>query len=452
MLFKDKYRRVQKAVVKAADKVIDGDQRPRKSKALRIIKFASVPLLVFVIIFAVYQVTRHVTVGMNTLRTQEITDVSYVSLDLHIFRDEHLIGANDGTLIRYSSPSGEKIGVNDVIGEIYKTEGLTAEELRSRQELLNSFTSRLQTLESTGAGTLSDIKDTSAEIDRSYTGMLQAASDGNMSVLEGFAKDMLIGLEKHAALTGSQGESAITSDKLNASIDALLSDATPTEELKTDTGGYFYREVDGYESAYPYASAMTMTAGEFFAMRELPASNTDGYYGKLVTTPQWYAAAYVSFADASSFETGVTYSMQLTDNAYDEIKMELVRAERDEEGVLLVFSSMMLPSQTSLERTLSVRTVCDSVDGYRVPESALIQLTHEDLTYDAVYVLEGNVVECRIVHILREYNGYCIVKTAEAAKADEAILGENPTPWARLSQNDKIITSGGGLYEGKIIS
>ena len=452
MFFKDKYRRVQGAVVKAADKVVEGDGRTRKSKALKIIRLASIPLLIFVIVFTVYQVSRHVTVGMNTLRTQEITDVSYVSLDLHVFRDEQLITADSGALIRYSSPDGEKIGVGDVIGEVYGTVGLTAEELSERQALLTSFVTRLQTLDSTGAGTLADTKDTASEIDQSYTGMLQAARDGNMSVLAGFAKDMLEGMDKYAALTGSRGESAVTADKLNASIDALLADAALAGELKTEIGGYFYRDVDGYEGVYPYSSAMTMTAEEFFAMQQLPASSTEGYYGKLVTSPQWYAAAYVSFADASSFEVGVTYSMQLTDSAYDEIKMELVRSERDDEGVLLVFSSMMTPSKTDLGRTLSVRTVCDSVDGYRIPESALIELTYDDLKYDAVYVLEGNVVECRIVYILREYNGYCIVKTAERAEADEEILGENPTPWARLSQNDKIITSGSDIYEGKIVS
>ena len=451
MLFKDKYRRVQKAVVKAADKVAEGG-KPQKNKALKIIKLASIPLLVFVIVFTVYQVTQHVTTGMNTLRTQEITDLSYVSLDLHVFRDEHLISAEDGALIRYSSPNGERIGVGDTIGEIYSTNGLTAEELAERQELLNSFISRLETLQSTGAGTLADTKSTAAEIDESYKGMLDAVASGDMSVLEGFARNMLDGIEKYAALTGSQGESAVTTDKLNASVSALLSDATRLNELKTDTSGYFYRDVDGYEGAYPYASALTMTADEFLNMQKSPAGSTNGYYGKLIISPQWYAAAYVSFADALNFKVGATYSMQVTDSAYDEIQMELVRSERDENGILLVFSSMTSLPDAKLDRVLSVRTVSDSVSGYRVPESALIELTYDGINYDAVYVLEGNVVECRIVYILREYNGYCIVKTVEQAEADEKTLGENPTPWQRLAQNDKIITSGSGLYEGKIVS
>ena len=45
-------------------------------------------LMLGIIGFAVYQVARHVTVGLNTLRTQEILDETYVRLELYVFRDE----------------------------------------------------------------------------------------------------------------------------------------------------------------------------------------------------------------------------------------------------------------------------------------------------------------------------------------------------------------------------
>ncbi|MBQ9162406.1 MAG: hypothetical protein IJX74_03930 [Clostridia bacterium] len=455
MFLKDKYRRVRGAVIKAADKAVEGGNGPRKNKALKIVKLAFVPLMVCLIAFAVYQGAKHVTVGMNTLRTQEITDTSYVSFELHIFRDEHLIPADTRTLIRYASGDGEKLGVGDVIGDVYSTAGLTSEQLAERQELLNSFISRLETLQENGVGTLADAQNTSAQIDKSYTGLLAAAEAGKMDVLDGYAKDMLINMEKYSVLTGSQSSAGVTKEMLEGSVNALLADATLAHPLEVESGGYFYRNVDGYEGIFNYSSALTMTADEFLTMKEQAravSGGTEGYFGKMVTSPEWYAAAYVSFADAASFKIGSEYVMQIADSAYSEIRMELVRNVQDDNGVLLVFSSMTVPAEINLNRSISVRTVSDSVSGYRVPESALIKLKDDEgLEYDAVYVLEGNVVECRIVSIIREYNGYCIVKTAEQAKADEELLGENTSPWDRLEQNDKIITSGSGLYEGKIV-
>ena len=455
MFFKDKYRRVRGDIVKLADKAAESGQKKRKSDVPRIIKLLFVPLLVFLIAFAIYQCAKHVTVGMNTLRTQEITDTSYASFDLYVFRDETTVSADAGGIIYYNFGDGEKVGVGDVVGKVYGTSGLTADEVRDKQDTLNALLSRIETLENNGAGTLSDTQSTSARIDKSYTELINAAYSGRMDIANGYAKDMLDEMERYAALTGKLESSGVTVDMLRATANALLADCTFAYDLTAESGGYFYRSVDGCEHIFDYASALTMTVDEFRAMCDSSVANkdsADGYYGKFVSSPLWYAAAYVSYTDAAGFKVGQEYVMQLSDSAYSEIPMQLERSVQDANGVMLVFSTLSVPSDISLGRTVHVRTVSESIHGYRVPESALINLTDGDETYDAVYVLEGNVVECRIVHILRRYNGYCIVKTAEDAKADEELFGENTSPWERLAQNDKIITSGSGLYEGKIIS
>jgi hypothetical protein len=58
---------------------------PRGGKALLNAGFTV--LMLGLIAFAIYQVASHVTVGLNTLRTQEILDRSYVTLEQFVFRD-----------------------------------------------------------------------------------------------------------------------------------------------------------------------------------------------------------------------------------------------------------------------------------------------------------------------------------------------------------------------------
>ena len=77
-------------------------------------------LMLGVIGFAVYQVARHMTVGLNTLRTQEITDESYVSLELYIFRDEQPLYAEGSNLYLYDVGNGERVGVGHALGTAYQ--------------------------------------------------------------------------------------------------------------------------------------------------------------------------------------------------------------------------------------------------------------------------------------------------------------------------------------------
>ena len=59
---------------------------PRKKlgneRAKALLSAGFIVLMLGIIGFAIYQVARHVTVGLHTQRTQEITDESYVSQEL----------------------------------------------------------------------------------------------------------------------------------------------------------------------------------------------------------------------------------------------------------------------------------------------------------------------------------------------------------------------------------
>jgi hypothetical protein len=100
-------------------------------------------------------------------------------------------------------------------------------------------------------------------------------------------------------------------------------------------------------------------------------------------------------------------------------------------------------------------TRTDSVSGYRIPTDALITLGEEgDM---GVYVLEGNVVELRRVMLKARYDGYVIAMTYEEVQSvleslDETAREEMTADgYGFLRLNDRIITRGTGLHEGKIV-
>ena len=428
-------------------------ERKPKSNFPLWVRLGFILLMVALIAFAIYQCASHITVGMNTLRTQEITDNAYVSLDLYIFREETVISSDArGALLLYSVSDGEKVGVNDRLGEIYSSPDMSDGQRKETQSLLNAYYAKLQILRANGTQTLADLQSTLSAIDKSYVEMLSAASEGRLDIAGGFSKEMLEQIDRYISLTGGSGSAVADADAINQARMSLLSSSSLYGELTTDTSGYFYYGVDGYEDIFDYGSVMTMTADDFLLMTEkAPDTHASiaSLCGKLVTSPVWYAAAYVSHEDAKLFEVGREYTMQVSDSAWSEIGMTLERNDQSKDGALLVFSSYTLPSDFSFGRKISVRTVSESIHGYRVPSSALVTLTASDGSErQGVYVLEGNVVEFRLIDVIAEYNGYCIVKSIGDISEDEKAEAE----WYYLSLNDKIITSGSGLSEGKIIS
>ena len=436
-------------------------KKPKKGRAKALLSAGFVVLMLGVIGFAIYQVSRHVTVGLNTLRTQEIVDESYVSLELYIFRDEQPLYLEGSNLYLYDVGDGERVGVGQSMGiAYYKDSGVS--EL---QTLLNGYGDRISLLgELGGTGTPADARDTADAVDRDYLGLLEAAGRGDLSAVAGYSDSMLDGLGRYDVITGAVGSQSMAA--LKAERDALVSGFSVIASMSTDRSGYFYYNCDGYETVFDYASAMTMTPSEFRDMTAMQAYGVpEGVVGKMVYSTVWYAATYIPLSDGvvEVFQQGVgkgtTYTMRCGDSAGTELHMTIERLVPDEGGVLLVFSSQDMPRGFDFSRRMTVETVAYETSGYRIPVEAVVTLnsakTGESVT--GVYVLAGNVVEFRKISIYVRRDGYIIAQTYEDVQAyldsltEEERMMRTADGWSYLRLNDNIITGGNEIYEGKVI-
>lgn len=439
-------------------------KRPRKpSGAGRLISAGFIILMLGVVGFSVYQVARHITVGLNTLRTQEILDQSYVSLELYVFRDEQLLSAEGSDTYLYASPNGRRVGVGQPIGTAYAVgDAAAAQEL---QRKLNAYGERIRLMKMLGGtGTPSDARDAAEAVDRDYLGLLEAVERGDLTAMTGHADRMQDGLGRYDILTGAAGGASLS--ELEGQRAALTAGLSRVGELTAERSGYFYYACDGYESLFARDSAMTMTAADFFALTEQSAAPIPaGTVGKMVYDPTWYAAAYVSLSDEAlevfqqGYANGATYTMRVTEGADTEVDMTIVRMVPDEGGALLVFRSQDMPEGFDFPRSFTAETVALQVSGYRIPTEAVVTLrshkTGEDVK--GVYILAGNVVEFRKINIRIARDGYIIAQTYEDVRAYRDTLTDEEREvfeadgWLYLGLNDNIITGGNEIYEGKVI-
>ncbi len=440
---------------------------PRKKlgagRARALLNAGFIVLMLGIIGFAIYQVARHVTVGLNTLRTQEILDETYVRLELYVFRDEQPLYVEGSDTYLYDVRDGERVGVGHSLGTAYGAgDSAVSTEVQAK---LNAYGDRIALLrELGGLGTPADARDTAEAVDRDYLGLLEAAGRGDLSAVQGYADSMLDGISRYDILTGAVSGQSVSS--LKAERDALVAGLTRVSGMTTDRSGYFYYDCDGYESIFDYSSAMTMTPSEFRDMTAREAYRVaEGVVGKMVYSTVWYAAAYIPLSDGAievfqqGIASGATYTMLCGDSAGTELHMTVERLVPDEGGALVVFSSQDMPRGFDFSRRFTAETVALRTGGYRIPTEALVTLRSEETGEDVtgVYILSGNVVEFRKISIYVRRDGYVIAETFDAVKAyldslsDEEYEKRTADGWRYLALNDNIITSGNELYEGKVI-
>ena len=438
-------------------------RKPGKNRVRALLNTGFIVLMLGIIGFAVYQVARHMTVGLNTLRTQEIVDESYVQLELYVFRDEQPLYAEGSDTYLYDVRNGERVGVGQSLGSAYRAgDSAIAADL---QKKLNAYGDRIALLiELGGLGTPADARDTAEAVDQDYLGLLEAANRGDLSAALGYADSMLDGISRYDILTGAAGSQSLSA--LKAEREALLAGLDKVSSMTTDKSGYFYYDCDGYESIFNYGSAMTMTPAEFRDMTDLRANDIPtGMVGKMVYSATWYAATYIPLSDGAIevFQQGIasqaTYTMLCGDSAGTEVHMTVERLVPDENGALVVFSSQDMPRGFDFTRRFTAETIALRTGGYRIPSEAVVTLrsekTGEDVT--GVYILAGNVVEFRKISIYVRRDGYIIAETYEDVRAyldsltDEEYKTRTADGWGYLRLNDNIITSGNELYEGKVI-
>lgn len=437
------------------------DSRRRRKPTRALLNVGFVCLMLGLISFAVYQCARHLTTGLNTLRTQEITDTVYTDLTLYLFRDEAAVSPQNGNLFLYAVRDGEKVPTGKTLGSIY-----VATDADTLQDQLDRYGDRLQKLESGRFGGLTGATDALATAEAQYRVALAASAAGRPEAASLAEEELLAALNAYYAALGGT-DMTVSADSLRGEQAALVAGLPQVGSLTAECAGWFFYDSDGLEAYFASSRVNTMTMEDFRALTAYADGVRDADLGaaaagKLVYSSLTYAATCLPAEDASRFAVGTRYRALCGDAAGSKLTLTCVRNEAVGDEALLVFSTQDAPELLLTARSLTVEAVLETVSGYRVPTSALVNLessaTGETVT--GVYVLSGNRVVFRRVAVRAERDGYVILRTVDEVQAvledpetDPAwVAGIKADGWSFLSLNDRVITGGRNLYEGKVIS
>lgn len=420
------------------------DTRYLKKIALYLISVLASLALIF---YIVYHLMDGFTTDITTVTAELSTRQSVINADGYIFRSEKCIFSSYGGTVNYLVGDGEKVAVNQPLAEVFSDS--SGYSIRSE---LSSIEKKLEIIDESSINSTLSTSDTSnvdKKISSYYHLILSKLAEGKYSHALRSADSLLVQMSRRQLITGS----AESFSDLRAGLEARRATLTSqlsgrSETVFSESSGYFFNSVDGYENIFSLSELEKLSVSSFFDLISREPENTNGAIGKLSESYLWYIALPLSKAEASSLSTGGTYTGVFSYN-YDtelSLKAEKILTEVSSDKAVAVFSCGEMPDGFNYLRSQSVSIVVDEQSGYRVPKTSVRLVDGEK----GVYTLYGSTVVFKRIDILLETDGYYIVSTADPLEKDEAEekdeKEEKSYPYIELY--DQIIVSGKDLEDG----
>lgn len=197
--------------------------------------------------------------------------------------------------------------------------------------------------------------------------------------------------------------------------DALGSAVSP------DTG-IFFSSCDGYESLCPAALEAIDAAGLTALLDSAPDAPAEG---RIVRGKDWYFAALTDSAAAFTVGDSLSADFGLGETA--------CTVHSVGEGFVVLSMQSRLAEHGTLRHAEADITL-STQSGLRVPADAV----HKSEDGEFVWVITAGVLEKKTIEISFTGDGFCLAVLSPEADA--------------LREGDRVVTFGGELYEGKIIT
>ncbi|MBQ9131562.1 MAG: hypothetical protein IJX62_03725 [Clostridia bacterium] len=400
-------------------------------------RFAASLAILAILVYTVYHVAGSSKGGLMTVPVRHIDDKQILGGTAYLFREENLLTVENEGLILDLAESGTKVSKDVPLAQVYATD-LDGQALAAAQLQLDALNRSITVLESSQlppGSTLQQAAGYRQAATQASLSIRQAIAEGRWDTLAALEDEMLIALNRYAALTGEREDLQEALDALKQERTALLSGLCTTVR-NTRSSGYYYdrHSVDGYESVFTPWALTDLTPEAFDALIASSPTEPDGFaVGKTINGYDWYLALRVEADGLSMLEVGGIYAFTFPENGNLTMSLTCHRIVEGENGGLLIFHSNQIPPEFDFLRSQTVEITVGTCSGYYIPDTAL----HTVNGVEGVYIFQESTVRFRKIQILYRGEGYCI------ARAD----GEGEDA---LSLNDVLITSGKNLYDGKV--
>ena len=365
-----------------------------------------------------YHFVRSLSTDVTTAPAYDITESEYRRATGYIFRSDADILTHSSGTPDYKKPDGARVGIDEDLCDMYSA---ITEDIRLRIAEIDREIALIEA--SLGTGVVSTgLPEALAESKETYAELMQLIAKGDYSSAATLSDSFLSSLQRIKVLEEGADAAQARLAVLKGERSSLIATyGKKTATVKSDSVGYFFRDVDGYEGIFTPDLLTEMTVGSFAELVTRDPADTSEAVGKMIDDPKWYLCVPLESADAVGFAAGKKYNVIFNDNSARRLEMTLERlvldlddhdGDGDRAEALLIFMTKEMPQNFSYLRIQDVSVELAKYSGYRIPITALRY--HEGMT--GVYTLAGGYVMFRQIDVIYEGNGYVIAADYSVAE------------------------------------
>lgn len=397
----------------------------------------AVAIVLAVSLLASYVIYQCVLLSKDDMETQfALTETVYNTIDTKCFvvRDEHFIKNNvNGTTVSFAK-NGERVASGDTVSMVFKSSDDAVSYLKISE--LEKSIAHYEELSGQANFQTLNIDSLTDKIDNELIEFLEARDNRQYDAAIESADVFRDSLTGKQIATGSSLDFSKQLATLKNELTTLQNAKYAYTEVKSDSAGYYINGSDGYESTIDFKKIDEITVDNVTkALESKPQAVASDVVGRVVGSFTWYIVCAVDTDETINLSYDERIYINLPYQGVERMPVTLHKiGDRTSDKTLLVLSCDLMDESLADLRIEDIQIVTEEYTGYKIPNSAIRTVDGEK----GVYVVRGNLLGFRKIHILYSTDSYSIVDNPD---------GES----GYIKLYDKVVTKGVELYDNKLV-
>lgn len=397
----------------------------------------AIAIILAVCLLSSYVIYQCVLMSKSDMETQfALTETVYNSIDTECFivRDEHFI-KNDikGTTVSFAK-NGERVASGDTVSMVFDSSDdavsyLKISELKKNIEHYEELSGQanFQTM---------NIDSLTKKIDNELIDFLEARDNRQFDEAVERADVFRDSLTGKQIATGSSLDFSKQLADLKNELNALQKADYSYTEVKSDAAGYYINGSDGYESIIDFDKIDDLTVKSVeTAIKSKPDSVASDVVGRVVGSFTWYIVCVVDTDETVNLSYDKNLYVNFPYQGVEKMPVSLYKiGDRTDDKTTLILSCDLMNEALADLRIEDIQIITEEYTGYKIANSAIRTVDGEK----GVYVVRGNLLGFRKIHILYSTDSFTIVDNPEGDSG-------------YIKLYDKVVTKGVELYDNKLV-
>ena len=321
--------------------------------------------------------------------------------------------------LRYCVDDGEKLGIGSTIAEVYSSE----EQIDLRRQIAEKEEelAMLNRIENPGTSENAQPANIAGLINEQYKALVRLREHGEISAMGAAKQDLALLMNTYIKITDDDVD---YHDRIVALEDEIARlnrlKTAPDKTIYANKSAYFVSYTDGYEDTLSAENVRQLKPEQLDSVTDDGAGvHDDDAIGKLIDDYAWYIVGVFDNTKLRlSEDEMVTVRLESLSRSLH-VKVDSLTSKGDMTQTQAVFRCDQMSRDVVQHRTERVEILRDTVEGIRVPRSAIrfknlpVDVTDEEgnVTQETqncmgVYVLVGESAEFRRIDVIYEDDNY----------------------------------------------